>query len=60
VSSKSACKNEDSNESELLKLLYPDEKLGAVRISYGRKTTKRELDRTVKAIRSVLKKYNNI
>mgnify|MGYP001564266204 FL=1 len=57
VSSKSACRNEDSNESELLTLLYPSETVGAIRVSYGRKTTKRQLDKTIKAIQSVLKKY---
>jgi cysteine desulfurase len=57
VSSKSACKNEDSAESELLSLLYPDQNLGAIRVSYGRKTTKRELDKTIEAIGEVLKKY---
>lgn len=57
VSSKSACRNEDSNESELLTLLYPSETVGAIRVSYGRKTTKRQLDKTIKAIQLVLKKY---
>ncbi|MEK7228124.1 MAG: aminotransferase class V-fold PLP-dependent enzyme [Patescibacteria group bacterium] len=58
ASSKSACKNEDANESELLSLLYPHEKLGAIRISYGRKTSKKDLNKTVSAIKSVLQKYN--
>lgn len=57
VSSKSACRNEEDQESELLTMLYPNEKVGAVRISYGRKTTKMELDKTIKAIKSVLEKY---
>jgi cysteine desulfurase len=57
VSSKSACKNEDGSESELLSLLYPGETVGAIRVSYGRKTTKRELNKTIRAIQSVLKKY---
>jgi cysteine desulfurase len=57
VSSKSACKNEDGSASELLSLLYPGENLGAIRISYGRATTKRELDKTIEAIQSVLEKY---
>lgn len=61
VSSKSACKNDFSassgQDSDLLPLLYPNEKVGAIRVSYGRKTTKRELDRTIKAIKSVLNKY---
>lgn len=59
LSSKSACKNEDSNESELLTLLYPNEVLGAIRVSYGRKTTKQELDKTLIALQSVIKKYDS-
>lgn len=61
VSSKSACKNDASASSaqapDILSLLYPNQNLGAVRISYGRKTTKRELDKTIKALGEVLKKY---
>jgi cysteine desulfurase len=57
VSSKSACKNEDSSQSELLALLYPGQNLGAIRVSYGRKTTKRELDKTIEAIVQVFIKY---
>ncbi len=58
VSSKSACKNDNDDKSELLSILYPNENIGAVRVSYGRKTTKWELNKTVKAIKSVLKKYS--
>jgi cysteine desulfurase len=57
VSSKSACKNEQDQDSGILTLLYPNENLGAIRVSYGRTTTKRELDKTIRAIQSVLKKY---
>lgn len=60
VSSKSACKNDNDDKSELLSLLYPHEKVGAIRISFGRKTTKRDLDKAIKAIKSVLKKYNTL
>ncbi|MBP6857786.1 MAG: aminotransferase class V-fold PLP-dependent enzyme [Candidatus Pacebacteria bacterium] len=60
VSSKSACKNEDTDESGIMELLYPNQNLGAIRISYGRKTTKRELIKTIKAIKNVLEKYKNI
>lgn len=58
VSSKSACKTEDASESELLSLLYPHETLGAIRFSYGRMTTKKDLDKAIKALRSVVKKYS--
>lgn len=57
VSSKSACKNDQDQDSGIMNLLYPNQNLGAVRISYGRKTTKRELDKTIKALGEVLKKY---
>ncbi len=57
VSSKSACKNDNDDKSELLSMLYPNEKVGAIRVSYGRETTKNELDKTIKAIASVLEKY---
>ncbi len=73
VSSKSACKNDASARAstelsrtssaqapDILSLLYPNQNLGAVRISYGRNTTKRELDKTIKALREVLKKYKLI
>ncbi len=62
VSSKSACKNDlpaqAGEDSELLSILYPNEKVGAIRVSFGRKTTKKELDKTIKALHSVLEKYN--
>lgn len=57
VSSKSACKNEDVDDSGILKLLYPNQNLGAIRISYGRYTTNRDLDKAIKALADVLKKY---
>lgn len=57
VSSKSACKNETVGESILLTLLYPHESVGAIRISYGRMTTKRQLDRLIKALARIMKKY---
>jgi cysteine desulfurase len=60
VSSKSACKNDNDDKSELLSMLYPNENVGAIRISYGRNTTKRHLDRSLKALNSVLKKYQKI
>lgn len=57
VSSKSACKNEDGSESELLQILYPGEKIGAIRLSYGRLITKRQLNKAVSAIESIVRKY---
>lgn len=57
VSSKSACKNDQDQDSGIMSLLYPNQTFGAIRASYGRKTTKRELDKVIKAIAEVLKKY---
>lgn len=60
VSSKSACKNEDTDESTIVKLLYPDQNLGAIRISYGRTTTKKDIKKCIEALKQVLQKYTNI
>lgn len=57
LSSKSACMNDEDQDSSILNLLYPNEKVGAIRVSYGRKTTKKQLDKTISAIKLVLKKY---
>jgi cysteine desulfurase len=57
VSAKSACKNEEDEESPIVESLY-GKGWGAVRFSFGRMTTKKELQKTVGALRSVLKKYN--
>lgn len=57
VSSKSACKNDEDQDSGILNLLYPNEKVGAIRVSYGRRTTKKELNKTIRSIESVIKKY---
>lgn len=56
VSSKSACKNEEGNESAIVESLY-GLNVGAIRFSFGRMTTRKELDRVVKALQSVIKKY---
>lgn len=56
VSAKSACKNENDNESPIVEKLYGNG-WGAVRFSFGRKTTMKEVDRAVTALKKVLKKY---
>lgn len=63
VSSKSACRNDDPDESYVLKALknarierqadFVDE-MGAIRFSMGRKTTKKEIDYVVKNLKQVL------
>ncbi|MDB5188711.1 MAG: cysteine desulfurase NifS, cysteine desulfurase [Candidatus Nomurabacteria bacterium] len=59
VSSKSACKNEDANESELLERIY-GKGWGAIRVSFGRMTTKSDLKKAVEALKKVIAKYNHI
>lgn len=58
VSSKSACKNEDSNLSPIVEALYGNS-YGAIRFSFGRLTNKSDLDRTVVALQEIIKKYKN-
>ena len=56
VSAKSACKSEEVGESDTVRMLYGSN-YGAVRFSFGRMTTKRELKKAVNALRSVIQKY---
>jgi len=56
VSAKSACKNEEVNESDIVKRIY-GQGWGAVRMSYGRNTTKADIEKAVTALREVLEKY---
>jgi cysteine desulfurase len=56
VSAKSACKNESEQESAIVESLY-GQHVGAVRFSFGRYTTPRDLSRAVRALKRILKKY---
>jgi cysteine desulfurase len=56
VSAKSACKNEEGNESEIVEHLY-GKHVGAVRFSFGRHTNKRQLKWAVRMLKEVLEKY---
>ena len=56
VSAKSACKNETDSESEIVNVLY-GANVGAVRFSFGRITTKKDLDRALVAVKDILLKY---
>jgi len=71
VSSKSACKNDPSTSSgqaDIFEQLYEKDssfvqgsggaQYGTVRFSFGRTTTKKELDRAISALKQVLTKYN--
>ncbi|MBP6904866.1 MAG: cysteine desulfurase [Candidatus Pacebacteria bacterium] len=65
VSAKSACKNEDSGESAIVETLYGpasapgfgEVKYGAVRFSFGRKTTRNQVEKAVKALKKIVEKY---
>lgn len=67
VSAKSACKNDlpprqrgetgPDSESEIVTKLYGKD-YGAVRFSFGRTTTKKELDRAIEALKKIFEKYN--
>jgi cysteine desulfurase len=56
VSSKSACKNEEGNESAIVEHIYGPN-VGAVRFSFGRSTTKRDVQRAARMLKAVLEKY---
>ncbi|MBY0328895.1 cysteine desulfurase [Patescibacteria group bacterium] len=57
VSAKSACKNEESNESQIVTTLYGTN-VGAIRFSFGRTTTKKDLDKAIAAIKNIFQKYS--
>ncbi len=64
VSAKSACKSSESGSSYVIQALrnkigLPSEALaeeGGVRFSFGRKTTKKDIDHTIKALSKILQK----
>ena len=56
VSAKSACKNEEDAESEIVTKLYGKD-YGAVRFSFGRTTSRKDLDKAIVALKEVLNKY---
>lgn len=64
VSSKSACKSDDPNESYVLDAIHqarPDhnsENEGSIRISLGRSTVKKDMDRVVGALVEIFEKYS--
>lgn len=56
VSAKSACKNEMDTESDIVRDLYGPN-VGAVRFSFGRTTTKKQIDSAIAALKNVCEKY---
>lgn len=61
VSSKSACNESAGDESSVISELYPNEdaRIGGLRISLGKYTTKSDLDYLLKSIKEILEKYKN-
>lgn len=57
VSAKSACKSEDSGGSYVIKAISPSSaEIGGVRFSFGRKTSRKDLDYTIKSLFQILLK----
>lgn len=58
VSAKSACKNEDVGESDIVKDIYGGN-YGAIRFSFGRFNTKNDAKIAIKYLKQIIKKYSN-
>ncbi len=56
VSAKSACKNEEVNESSIVERIYGNG-WGVVRFSFGRDTAKSDAEKAVAALARILEKY---
>ncbi len=58
VSSKSACKSDDPEESYVVKAIRPESSIeeGSVRFSLGRATTKKDIDYTIASLREIFEK----
>lgn len=61
VSSKSACNETGEDESSVMTAIYPDEdaRIGGVRITLGKYTSKKDLERFLNALRKILEKYKS-
>lgn len=66
VSTKSACKNSNNKESEIIHHIYKnsptdtDYYKGTIRISFGPNTTKRDINILLKSLNKIFKKYKNV
>jgi cysteine desulfurase len=58
ASSKAACQSNEEGESYVVQSLYPDSRqpAGSVRFSMGRETKKKDIDRTIEALRGIFEK----
>ncbi len=59
VSAKSACKNEEDQEFQIVESMY-GKGWGAVRFSFGRHTKSGDLDKAVRALKKIIDKYKLI
>ena len=59
VSAKSACKSAEPGESYVIHALRGDHRKeeSSLRLSLGRKTTRRDIDYVLRALEDILKKY---
>ena len=58
ASAKSACKSGEAGGSYVIKAICskPSAEIGGVRFSFGKTTTKKEIDYTIKVLSDILKK----
>jgi cysteine desulfurase len=62
VSAGSACSSAKDTSSHVLEALYgkeDDKKYGSIRLSFGRKTTKKQIDTVLESLEGIVKKYKN-
>ena len=62
VSAGSACSSAKDTSSHVLEALYgkeDDKKYGSIRLSFGRKTTKKQIEQTLAALETIVKKYKD-
>lgn len=58
VSEKSACKSGDKKASHVIQALRDEENEGSLRFSFGRSTTKKDIDHTFKILENILTKLS--
>ena len=61
VSSKSACNESGDEDSSIMQAIHPDEdaRIGGVRITLGKDTSKKDLELFLSALREIIEKYKN-
>lgn len=61
VSSKSACNESGDEESSIMQAINPheDARIGGVRITFGKETTKKDLELFLRSLKETIEKYKN-